>query len=178
MAVEIGASAVTTSISDQAYLGPDTQCTVFAGELYGILLASHIAYLIIQIEKRRNAGTPIVSIDNQAALKRISNPQQQRTRAKHREKNHQPDRLLVTPTNPVKLHWIPANKNIKGNEAADRAAKPATGWRLKHKRNGRMIETDTGITAAEADNIPIQKASVQTIGKTRRLQLGYQLEPR
>lgn len=51
---KIGASAVTTSISDQAYLGPDTQYTVFAGELYGILLALHIVYFIIQIEKRRN----------------------------------------------------------------------------------------------------------------------------
>lgn len=35
---KIGASAVTTSVSDQAYLGPDT-----------ILLALYIAYFIIQI---------------------------------------------------------------------------------------------------------------------------------
>ena len=48
---KIGASAVTKSISDQAYPGPDTQYTVFAGELYGILLALHIVYFIIQIEK-------------------------------------------------------------------------------------------------------------------------------
>ena len=63
---------------------------------------------------------------------------------------------------PVELHWIPAHKNIKGKEAADRAAKSAAGCRLKHKRNGRTIETDTGITAAKADKIPIQKAPVQT----------------
>ncbi len=50
---KIGASAVTSSISDQAYLGPDTQYTVFTGELYGIHLALHIAYFIIQIQKKR-----------------------------------------------------------------------------------------------------------------------------
>lgn len=71
---KIGASAVTASISDQAYLGPDTQYTVFAGELYGILLALHIAYFIIQIEKRTNTKTPIIYTDNQAALTRMSTP--------------------------------------------------------------------------------------------------------
>ena len=62
----------------------------------------------------------------------------------------------------IELHWIPAHKKLEGNEAADRAAKSATGWRLKHKRNGRTIELDTGITAAKANNVPIQKVPVHT----------------
>lgn len=65
---KIGASAVAASISDHAYLGPDTQYTVFAGKLYGILLALYIAYFIIQIEKRTNTKTPIIYTDNQADL--------------------------------------------------------------------------------------------------------------
>ncbi len=63
---------------------------------------------------------------------------------------------------PVELHWILAHQNLRGNEAADRAAKSATGWRQKHKINGRTIEIDTGITATKAVNVPIQKAPVHT----------------
>lgn len=44
---KIGASAVTSAISNQAYLGLDTQYTVFTSELYNIHLTLHIAYFII-----------------------------------------------------------------------------------------------------------------------------------
>ena len=56
----------------------------------------------------------------------------------------------------------PGPQNIKENEAADREAKSATEWCLKHKKIGRTIETDTGITTRKADNVPIQKAPVKT----------------
>lgn len=123
---KIGASAVTASISDQAYLGPDTQYTVFAGELYGILLALHIAYFIIQIEKRTNTKTPIIYTDNQAALKKMSTPNNGGPgQSIMRKIVSQIDRLKHQQI-PVEFHWIPAHENIERNEAADRAAKLAT----------------------------------------------------
>ena len=159
---KIGASAVTTSISDQAYLGPDTQYTVFASELYGIHLALHIAYFITQIEKKRNIQTPIIFTDNQAALRRILTPNSSGPGQSIMRKIISQIELLQHQQISIELHWIPAHKNLEGNEAADRAAKSATGWRLKHKRNGRAAELNTGITAAKANNVPIQKVPVHT----------------
>ena len=39
---------------------------------------------------------------------------------------------------------------IVGNEAADKAAKEATGWKLKKQRRGGYTEVDTGVTARQA----------------------------
>lgn len=55
----------------------------------------------------------------------------------------------------VELHLILVHQNLRGNEVVDRAAKSATGWRQKRKRNGRIIKIDTGIIATKAVNVPI-----------------------
>lgn len=55
----------------------------------------------------------------------------------------------------VELHLILVHQNLRGNEVVDRAAKSATGWRQKLKRNGRIIKIDTGIIAPKAVNVPI-----------------------
>ncbi len=61
---KIGASAVTTTISDQAYLGANTQYTVFAGKICGIFLAFNILYYIISIEQRAGIKAPIIYADS------------------------------------------------------------------------------------------------------------------
>ena len=91
-----------------------------------------------------------------------TNSQQQRTGQSIMRKIINQIELLQHQKISIELHWIPAHKTLEGNEAADRAAKSATRWPLKHKRNGRTIELDTGITAAKANNVPVQKAPVHT----------------
>ena len=165
---KIGASAVTSTISDQAYLGPDTQYTVFTGKLYVIFLALNIAFYVISIEQRTGIKMPIIYTDNQAALRRVKTPNSKGPgQSILKQVINLIDRLqLIGAT--VEFNWIPAHRNIKGNEAADHMAKSATGWLLKRENNGRTTETDTGTLdtgtlAPKATNTLIQKAPVQTM---------------
>ena len=160
---KIGASAVTSTISDQAYLGPDTQYTVFTGKLYVIFLALNIAFYVISIEQRTGIKMPIIYTDNQAALRRVKTPNSKGPgQSILKQVINLIDRLqLIGAT--VEFNWIPAYRNIKGNEAADHMAKTATSWLLKRQNNGRTTETDTGTLAPKATNTLTQKAPVQTM---------------
>ena len=160
---KIGTSAVTWTILDQAYLGPDTQYIVFAGELYGIFLTLNIAFYIISIEQKTGIKTPIIYTDNQAALRRVKTPN---SKGPGQSILNQVitliDRLRLIDAI-VEFNWIPAHCNIKRNKAADYTAKIATGWLLKRHSNGRTTETDTGILAPKATNTLTQKAPVQAM---------------
>lgn len=57
---------------------------------------------------------------------------------------------LNTQGRAVSLHWIPSHKDIKGNEAADIAAKEATGWRRAKRRNEKWKEWDSGHNSRKA----------------------------
>jgi hypothetical protein len=47
----------------------------------------------------------------------------------------------------IVTHWIPANQEIQGNKAADKAANEATEWRLEKNARGRTVQVDTDTTA-------------------------------
>ena len=154
---KIGASAVISTISDQAHLRLDTQHTVFTGELYGIFLALNTAFYVISIEQRTGTKIPIIYTDNQAALRRVKTPNS-------RGPGQRILKQVITLIGRLRLidaivefNWIPTHCNIKGNEAADYTAKTATGWLLKRHSNGRITETD------KATNTLTQKAPVQTM---------------
>lgn len=63
----------------------------------------------------------------------------------------------------VQLHWIPAHKEVIGNKKADVAAKMATGWRKKKKRNGKWMEVDSKFTAPLVQIPWLRSASNQVI---------------
>lgn len=59
------------------------------------------------------------------------------------------------------IHWIPAY--CGRNERADIAAKEATGWRIKRKRNNRNEEVDTNNTCPPANLARISTAQRQNV---------------
>lgn len=66
----------------------------------------------------------------------------------------------------VELHWVPAHIGIAGNEAADVAAKQATGWKLKRRSRGPLVEIDTDDKAKQATMIKeLKSARKQAIRK-------------
>lgn len=102
------------------YMGTDAQSTVYAAELQGMLLALEI--IIANSNMLFHYFT--IFTDNQSALKTLRNPG-----------NTSGQSILVellqtldqTTTAGLTIHfrWIPAHRDIPGNEAADRAAKEA-----------------------------------------------------
>ncbi len=70
--------------------------------------------------------------------------------------------LLIPKDVEIELHWVPAHSGVAGNEKADKAAKEATGWRLKKHRNNRISEEDTNKTAPKV-YIPPLKAAIRAV---------------
>ncbi|KAL5371116.1 hypothetical protein PMIN02_013118 [Paraphaeosphaeria minitans] len=132
----IGAAAVCphTGQTRSAYLGLSTTSTVYAAELYGISLALQIA----QGYADRNGSRRNVAIytDNQAAIWSVIKAEG-RTGAYILEEIARQIQDLQDRGRPVRIRWVPAHEGIPGNEAADMAAKEATGWR----ENGRRAPT-------------------------------------
>ena len=77
---------------------------------------------------------------------------------------------LRTKGTPIRLHWIPARTNIRGNEEADIAAKEATGWRRERRRNGKWREWDSGYTA-ERHELGRARATIKLASEQKTLEL-------
>ena len=107
-------------------MGPDTESTVYAAELQGISLALQIAqgYASGDGELKDIA----IYTDNQAAIWSIAKAEG-RSGAYILADIAQQVLELQNKGYSVTVRWIPAHVGIPGNEAADKAAKEATGWR-------------------------------------------------
>jgi ribonuclease HI len=130
---ETGAAAVCTLTQQTrtAYMGPNTVSTVYAAELQGISLALQIAQEYAeQGGMRRNIA---IYTDNQAAIWSIAKAEG-RSGAYILEEIASQVQRLQDMGRPVTVRWIPAHVGIPGNEAADTAAKEATGWRENGRR--------------------------------------------
>ena len=142
---QIGAVSVlpAMNLTIRAYLGEAHLFTVYSGELVGILLALWTARDHLWLKTKI-----LIFTDKQASIQAISNPGNQSGQS-----------ILVNIVTAidslrdqgkkVEFHWIPAHQEIEGNELADSAAKRATGWRKKRKRNGRIEERHDGKKAAQ-----------------------------
>lgn len=108
------------------FLGNEYTSTVYAGELKGISLALKIAKQELGDSQRE----VLIYTDNQAAITIAGTPRSRSGLYLLVEIIRLIDE--IRPRTPyIEISWIPAHTGIKGNEAADLAAKEATGWRSK-----------------------------------------------
>jgi ribonuclease HI len=119
---KIGAAAVTLSTQDslQYHLGSIRRHTVFEAELVGILLALQLA------AKYRNTKTLLIALDNQAAIRALTNNRPQP--GQHILSAILTSiRTLQNKRRSLRIHlaWVPGHANILGNELADDLAKKA-----------------------------------------------------
>lgn len=140
---KVGASATSKTVTWNSFLGSTNSFTVYSGELYGILLgtglASNVGY---------RPGRVFICVDSQASIRANGNPSSKSGQHIVRRVVEEIEKLRKDGY-VIELQWVPAYMGIAGNELADKAAKEATGWRLKKTRRGGTRELDTGSTAAQ-----------------------------
>lgn len=147
---KIGASATCSQKTMSAYVGKSESYTVCYAELYGILMTTSLTHTIINIERQPGITSTIIYTDNQAAIQKVKDPNNNKS-GQHLVQNvvTMIDGLRNTGAD-IELHWVPAHVDIAGNERADREAKRATGLRTVRKRNHKIVEVDTPYTAQQA----------------------------
>ncbi|KAK8123267.1 hypothetical protein PG999_003185 [Apiospora kogelbergensis] len=103
-----------------AYMGKETQSTVYLAELKGI----HMSLEITLAQQVRKFTRVDIFTDNQAAIASSAWPQRQSGQWLLRQIAEQLKALQQQGIN-VNIHWIPAHTGVPGNEAADQLAKLA-----------------------------------------------------
>ena len=131
---KIGAAAVAPQQGrvKKVFLGDEHTSTVYAAELKGIYLALKIA----QQELGDSRREVLIYTDNQAAITITGKPRSRSGSYLLAEIIELLDEIRPR-TRYIEISWIPAHTGIEGNEAADLAAKEATGWRGNRNEKAR-----------------------------------------
>jgi ribonuclease HI len=108
----------------KAYLGSDSEATVYSAEVCGIIMALHMAIRHSEIYQKVAIFT-----NNKAAIRSVHQPKCQSgqylwDRAVYVLKGLRKRKVEV------EIRWIPAHIGMEGNEKVDTGAKEATGWKI------------------------------------------------
>ncbi|KAI7687515.1 hypothetical protein KC353_g20236 [Hortaea werneckii] len=124
----VGAAAVYPEKGQMrsAYMGTDATSTVYAAELQGINLALTMA--AVEVDGSAFKRHITIFADNQAAIRSLTRPEG-RSGAYILKQIAARVESLQEKGHVVVVRRIPSHEGIEGNEAADIAAKEATGWR-------------------------------------------------
>ena len=128
MGGHVGAAAVYLEKGQMrnAYMGTDATSTVYAAELQGINLALTMATAEVDASAfKRHVN---IFADNQAAIRSLTRPEGRSGAYILKQIAAEVDSLQKS-GHTIVVRWIPSHEGIEGNEAADMAAKQATGWR-------------------------------------------------
>ena len=131
---KVGAAAVAPQEGrvKKVFLGNKYTSTVYAAELKGIYLALKIA----QQELGDSQREVLIYTDNQAVITIAGKPRSRSGSYLLAEIIELIDEIRPR-TRYIEISWIPAHTGIDGNEAADLAAKEATGWRSNSREQAR-----------------------------------------
>ncbi len=143
---KVGAAAVQLGQrlkSISVFLGSSIHYTVYAAELFEILVALYMALAGALIPQQRRI---LIFTDNQSTLRSIHKPKKTSGQTIIWDILEAVQRLQARNID-TGFHWVPAHTGIAENEKANIAAKESTGWRTQTKRNGRQIEIDMDKTA-------------------------------
>jgi ribonuclease HI len=124
-------------------MGTAETSTIYAAELQGINLALEMACTSTVAGNGHKRIT--VFTDNQAAIRSLTRPEGKSAAYIVRQIVRKVEQLRKTGI-AMDVRWVPAHEGIDGNEAADRAAKEATGWR-ENDQNGPRVEAPSELYA-------------------------------
>jgi ribonuclease HI len=152
---KVGAAAVAPQLEvvKTAYMGKATDSTVYVAELEEIRMAMDIA-------AEQHHSRIAIFTDNQAALRAIKNsgtPSGQYILLQIMQQLS----ILQANHKATEFYWIPAHRGTQGNEAADKAAKEATGWREIQGKRGKKITVDTDHTGPPPPTLKHLRASTK-----------------
>jgi ribonuclease HI len=135
-----------TGQTSKTYIGTDATSTVYAAELQGINLALAMA----EAEADAGARRKLINIfaDNQAVIRSLTRPEG-RSEAYILKQIAARVESLQKSGHTVVVRWRPSHEGIEGNEAADIAAKEATGWR-EGKETGPRADLPTELYTLQA----------------------------
>ena len=155
----VGAAAVRHGTGElkSVYMGTEANTTTYAAELQAIGLALDIA--LAETGSSTSRQQVAIWIDSQAAVRSLTRCEG-RTGAYILRQIIRNVETLRLRGHSVVVRWIPAHRGIYGNEAADRAAKEATGWR-KDGSTGPQAPTPAEVFACRAATRSRQRRRVQ-----------------
>jgi ribonuclease HI len=132
-------------------LGPDTEHTVFEGEVIGVLLGIHLANASALA---RSGSVPVsISLDNQATIASLNNQKPRPSQTILDWIHDALEKCNEDVAEALEIIWVPGHRGSRGNEAADIAAKEAAEGETSNRKDLPQVfrkRKETPVSAAAA----------------------------